>query len=114
MDLQASTPIEACQDMDAAHVEPISPELVLVSPAELRDQAIALLPDFAWQAFVAQTRARAVPPSAPGEGVRAPLAVREVRAAAVALLKAVPWLVAWFLLITFLILAMTLIADWTR
>ncbi len=101
--------------MDAAHVvEPISPELVLVSPAELRDQAIALLPDFAWQTFVAQARARAVPPPAPAGGVGAHRVAREVREAAVKLLKAGLSLVAWFLFITLSIFAMTLIADWTR
>ena len=98
--------------MDAAHVEPISPELVLVSPAEVRDQAIALLPDITWQTFVAQARARAIPP-APERRVGAFVA-REVRETAADLIKVVPWAVVAFLVATLATLAMTLIADATR
>lgn len=44
--------------------EPISPELVLVSP-ELREQAIAALPDPSWDSILAQVRARAALAPAP-------------------------------------------------
>ncbi len=97
--------------MAAALLEPISPELVLVCP-ELRQQAIALLPDFTWQTFVAQARARSVP-QAPervvgerplGNGLRA----------AVEMAGLLSWALAWFVCITFGTLAMTLIADATR
>ena len=97
--------------MAAASLEPISPELVLVCP-ELRQQAIALLPDFAWQTFVAQARARAVPQAS--DRIAGALLVPEVRQAAAELVKLVRWTLAWFVCTTLATLAMTLIADATR
>jgi hypothetical protein len=97
----------------AADVEQISPELVLVCP-ELREQAIALLPDSTWQAFVAHARACTVP-SAPNERaglVRALLG--EARGASAELVKLVPWALGTFFCTIFLTLALTLIADATR
>jgi hypothetical protein len=44
--------------MPAVWEGPLSPELVLVCP-ELREQALAELPDPEWAAIVAQVRARA-------------------------------------------------------
>jgi hypothetical protein len=98
-------------DMDAVLLEPISPELVLVCP-ELRQQAIAVLPDFAWQTFIAQARARAVPQSP--ERIAGALRVGEVRRAAVEMVKLLPWALTWFVCVTLATLAMTLIADATR
>ena len=45
----------------AVAVEPISPELALVC-AELRERALAALPDPVWASFVGQAPARAVAP----------------------------------------------------
>ncbi|SRR6266566_983740 len=97
--------------MAAAGLEPISPELVLVCP-ELRQQAIALLPDFGWQTFIAQARARSVP-QAP-ERIVAARGLRNVLRAAVEMTSALPWALAWFMCVTLGTLAMTLIADATR
>jgi hypothetical protein len=97
--------------MAAAVLEPISPELVLVCP-ELREQALALLPDFGWQTFIAQARARAVP-QAPEDAVGAPW-LREILRAGVEMAGVLPWALAWFVCITLGTLAMTLIADATR
>jgi len=47
--------------MAAAAVEAISPELALVCP-ELRERALAALPDPVWASFLVQARARAVAP----------------------------------------------------
>src|ERR1700675_1592818 len=97
--------------MAAALLEPISPELVLVCP-ELRQQAIALLPDFSWQTFIAQARARAVP-QAP-ERVVGALPLRNALRAAVEMGSLLYWALAWFVCIPLGTLAMTLIADATR
>ena len=97
--------------MAAARLEPISPELVLVCP-ELRQEAIALLPDFIWQTFIAQARARAVP-QAPGDVVGA-LCLRDVLRAAGEMAGLLSWALAWFVCVTLGTLAMTLIADATR
>jgi hypothetical protein len=97
--------------MAAALLEPISPELVLVCP-ELRQQAIALLPDFTWQTFIAQARARAVP-QAP-ERIVGALRLRAVLRGAVEMASLLSWALAWFVCITLGTLAMTLIADLTR
>lgn len=97
--------------MAAALLEPISPELVLVCP-ELREEAIALLPDFRWQTFIAQARARAVP-QAPGDAVGA-LWLRDVLRAAGEMAGLLSWWLAWFVCVTLGTLAMTLIANATR
>jgi hypothetical protein len=97
--------------MAAALFEPISPELVLVCP-ELRQQAIALLPDFNWQTFVAQARARAVP-QAP-ESIVGGRPLRDVLQGAVETAGLLSWALAWFICVTLGTLAMTLIADLTR
>jgi hypothetical protein len=97
--------------MAAALLEPISPELVLVCP-ELRQEAIALLPDFTWQTFIAQARTRAVP-QAPEDAVGA-LWLRDVLRVAVEMASLLPWALAWFVCVTLGTLAMTLIADATR
>jgi hypothetical protein len=97
--------------MAAALLEPISPELALVCP-ELRRQAIALLPDFTWQTFVAQARARSVP-QAP-ERIVGALRLRDALRAAVEMAGLLPWALAWFVCITLGTLAMTLVADATR
>jgi hypothetical protein len=97
--------------MDAALLEPISPELALVCP-ELRQQAIASLPDFTWQVFVAQTRARVVP-QAPERTAR--VLAREARQAAVEMITlVVPFASAAFVCVTLVTLAMTLIANAIR
>lgn len=49
--------------MAAVALEPISPELVLVCP-ELRERAMAELPDVTWDSFVAQIRVRTPRPTA--------------------------------------------------
>ncbi len=49
------------EGMAAVAVEAISPELALVCP-ELRERALAALPDPVWASFVMQARARAVAP----------------------------------------------------
>ena len=49
------------EGMAAVAVEAISPELALVCP-ELRERALAALPDPIWASFVVQARARAVAP----------------------------------------------------
>jgi hypothetical protein len=97
--------------MAAARLEPISPELVLVCP-ELRQEAIALLPDFIWQTFIAQARARAVP-QAPRDVVGA-LWLRDVLRAAGEMTGLLSWALAWFVCDTLGTLAMTLSADATR
>ena len=98
-------------DMDAVFLKPISPELVLVCP-ELRQQAIAVLPDFARQTFIAQARARAVPQSP--ERIAGALLVGEARRAAVEMVKLLAWALTSFVCVTLATLAMTLIADATR
>jgi hypothetical protein len=60
----------------AAALEPISPELVLVCP-ELRERALAELPDRAWEAWVAQVRIRTPNPAAPAEKDSGFLTLRE-------------------------------------
>ena|SRR2546430_10474499 len=97
--------------MAAAVLEPISPELVLVCP-ELRQQAIALLPDFSRQTFIAQARARSAP-QAP-EGIVGARGLRDVLRIAVQMAGPLPWALAWFVCGTLGTLAMTLIADATR
>ncbi len=97
--------------MAAALFEQISPELALVCP-ELRQQAIALLPDFNWQTFVAEARARAVP-QAP-ESIARARPLRDVLRGAVEVAGVLPWALAWFVCITLGTLAMTLVADATR
>ncbi len=97
--------------MDAVFLEPISPELVLVCP-ELRQQAIAVLPDFAWPTFIAQARARAVPQSP--ERIAGALLVGEARRAAVEMVKLLAWALTCSVCVTLATLAMTLIADATR
>jgi hypothetical protein len=97
--------------MDAALLEPISPELALVCP-ELRQQAIADLPDFTWQVFVAQTRARVVPHT-PERTAR--VLAGEVRQAAVGMITFVkPFVIFAFLSVAIVTLAMTLIANAIR
>jgi hypothetical protein len=97
--------------MDAARLEPISPELALVCP-DLRQQAIATLPDFTWQVFVMQTRARVVP-QAPERTAR--VRAREARQAAVGMVTFVkPFVVFAFLSVAIVTLAMTLIANAIR
>jgi hypothetical protein len=61
----------------AAAAEPISPELALVCP-ELREQALAQLPDVEWQAFVAQVRVRTLRPAVEARRDSAFLTVREL------------------------------------
>jgi hypothetical protein len=98
-------------DMGAALLEPISPELALVCP-ELRQQAIAALPDFTWQVFVAKARAQVVP-QAPER--TAGVLAREARQAAVEMFTLlVPFASAAFVCVTLVTLAMTLIADALR
>ena len=97
--------------MAAALLEPISPELVLVCP-ELRQEALALLPDFSWQTFIAQARARAVP-QAPEAAVGARW-LRDVLRVAVEMASLLPWALAWFVFVALVTLAMTLVADATR
>jgi hypothetical protein len=97
--------------MEATLLEPISPELVLVCP-ELRRQATAVLPDLAWQMFVTQPRAGAVP-QAPQKIVGA-LLVREVRRAAVEVVMLLSWALVAIACGTVATLVMTLIADATR
>jgi hypothetical protein len=80
----------------------ISPELVLVDPA-IREQAIALLPDYGWQQFLAQAR---VAPKRPVPATTEPLS-RALRATA-------PWMVVAFTGITSLTFALTLIANSIR
>jgi hypothetical protein len=97
--------------MGPALLEPISPELALVCP-ELRQQAIASLPDFSWQVFVAQARARVVP-TAPER--TAGVLAREARQAAVEMITlVVPFATVAFICVTLVTLAMTLIADAIR
>jgi len=97
--------------MAAAVLEPISPELVLVCP-ELRPQAIALLPDFSWQTFIAQARARSVP-QAP-ERILETRGLRDVLRTAVQMAGPLAWALTWFVCGTLGTLAMTLVADATR
>ena len=96
------------RNMATADVEPISPELVLVCP-ELREQALAALPDFTWHALVAQVRVRATPP--PTE-IRLGLLV--ARQTVVNVISLLPLALAAFLCGTLATLAMTLIADAIR
>jgi hypothetical protein len=97
--------------MGAALLEPISPELALVCP-ELRQQAIADLPDFTWEVFVAQARARVVP-QAPERTVG--VLACEVRQAVVEMITpVVPLAIVAFMCVTLVTLAMTLIADAIR
>jgi len=96
--------------MGAALLEPISPELALVCP-ELRQQAIAALPDFTWQVFVAQTRAR-VAPQAPES--TAGVLTRARQAAFEIITLVVPFASGAFVCVTLVTLAMTLIADAIR
>ena len=94
--------------MDAA--APISPELVLVYP-EMREQAIALLPDFGWQTFVARARVLAQAPADESAAKRSP---REVVALTPALLSLGTWMVIAFAGATLLTLVLTLYADAVR
>jgi len=96
--------------MGAALHEPISPELALVCP-ELRQQAIADLPDFTWQVFVAQTRARVVP-QAPDSTAGVPARARQAAVEMITLV--VPFASFAFISVTLITLAMTLIADAIR
>jgi hypothetical protein len=95
--------------MDAA--APISPELVLVYP-EMREQAIGMLPDLAWQTFVARARVLAQAPAE--ESASAKLSPREVVALTPALLSLGTWMVIAFAGATLLTLALTLYADAVR
>ena len=95
--------------MDAA--APISPELVLVCP-EMREQAIALLPDFGWQTFVARARVLAQAPAV--EAAAARRSPREVVALTSALLSLGTWMVIAFAGATLLTLVLTLYADAVR
>jgi heme/copper-type cytochrome/quinol oxidase subunit 2 len=90
----------------AALLEPISPELALVCP-ELRQQAIAALPDFTWQVFVAQTRARAAP-QAPERTAGAAVEMM------IWIIPVVSFAMVAFISVTLVTLAMTLIADAIR
>ncbi len=97
--------------MGAALLEPISPERALVCP-ELRQQAIADMPDFTWEVFVAQARARVVP-QAPER--TAGVLARDARQAAVEMITlVVPFAIGAFVLVTLVTLAMTLIANAIR
>jgi len=93
--------------MAAAAVELISPELVLVCP-ELRERAIAALPDAAWQALVPEVQLRVAP--APVE----PTAWTVLRQAAAHLDGLLLPLVAIPCAVFFVTLVLTLIADATR
>ena len=92
--------------MAVVMVEPISPELVLVCP-ELRERAIASLPDVAWRAFV-QELGRTVPE--PVEVTRSKLR----RPTAAALLSPLVQLLALPVCVVALTLVLTLVADATR
>src|SRR2546427_2720792 len=96
--------------MEAALLEPISPELALVCP-ELRRQAIAVLPDFTRPMFVVQAGAGAGPES---RNVAEARLLREIRGAVVEMIMLLPWAVGTFVGATAVTLAMTLIADATR
>ena len=86
----------------------ISPELVLVCP-ELREQAIALLPDVGWQSFVARARAQSYAHAA------APVAAPRLEPLTTAALLALArWMVISFVGVTLLTLAMTLVANAVR
>jgi hypothetical protein len=89
---------------------PLSPELVLVHP-EMREQAIALLPDFSWQTFVVRARAHA---DAPRQESLRTLVAREVRGSIDEAIMLVPWGLAAFVLVTLVTLAFTVFANATR
>jgi hypothetical protein len=94
--------------MAAVAVEPISPELVLVCP-KLRERAIATLPDYEWQIFVADARVRMVLRPAQPAG-----ALGRLREGAAFVFEA---LVVPVVGVAILILAtstLTLVADLTR
>jgi hypothetical protein len=94
--------------MAAVAVEPISPELVLVCP-ELREQAIAALPDYEWQIFVAEARARMVLPPA-----QLPGAVTRLRAGAALVFEALVVPLVGLAILILATSALTLVADLTR
>ena len=97
-----------CEHMPAASHGPLSPELALVSP-ELREHALAALPDPEWVATVAQVRARSKVASARlPQRRRRPLRLGIREAAMVALNLLFVGAVA------LLTLTLTLIADASR
>jgi uncharacterized membrane protein len=94
--------------MAAVAVEPISPELVLVCP-ELREQAIAMLPDYEWQIFVAQARVRMALPPAQRSG-----AVDRLRAGAAFVFEALAVPLVGLAILILATSTLTLVADLTR
>lgn len=93
--------------MSAVEVEAISPELVLVCP-ELREEALAALPDVTWASFVQTARIRAAP--APAE---AP-ARTALRGFAADLGVSLLWALTAVALVIAATLALTLAADALR
>ena len=93
--------------MSAIGVEAISPELVLVCP-ELREEALAALPDVTWASFVQTARIRAAP--APAE---APTQAA-LRGFAADLGASLVWALAAVALVIVATLALTLAADALR
>jgi hypothetical protein len=85
--------------------EPLSPELVLVFPPELRAQALAWLPAPAWRTVRPPQRAEAADPPLPEPF--APSVGQMVVARAVQLALV-------FATVTILVLAMSLVANATR
>jgi hypothetical protein len=85
--------------------EPLSPELVLVFPPELRAQALARLPAPVWPA--APRRAVAAPPAPVVDDSPLP-------SLGTMLVSRVVQLVAIFVFVTILILAMSLVANAMR
>jgi hypothetical protein len=92
----------------ATVLDPISPELVLVCP-ELRERALAALPEVEWQSTVTQVRVQAQ--ATPAEPRIFAVTVRET---ALDLVHLLGFCVAALVSILVLTLALTLIANATR
>ena len=94
---------------ELAHDEPLSPELVLVLPPELRAQALARLGPPVWPAPRPRTAEAAAPARQPAASspIREPLA----RSIATLVLARAVQLGVIFIFVTILILTMSLVAQ---